>query len=358
MSRRITIGAIVAVTLSAASQGCRTVRLAPVPPSSEIETTLLLIGDAGETNPRDTDQVLRSLRSQASEAPERTVVVFLGDNVYPEGVPQFGAVQWADSRRRLTDQINAVPAGAQGLFVPGNHDWAGEGPYGLYSVRLQEGMIATLAQRPEVRMLPGNGCPGPSALDFGRLRLVLLDTQWWLHKFLVRDSATKCTTNVGEVTAQLRKDVQPPGQDRVVVVGAHHPLLTGGEHGGYCGVVGPFRRFGGANQDIISGANRTMRDSLQSAFASRPPLIFASGHDHDLQVLRAGPRTIQLISGAGSPSKSACAVHMRETYYAGQHSSGFMRVDIMRGKGVLLRVYSFSSRGVGEMTYERWLEPR
>jgi len=145
----------------------------------------------------------------------------------------------------------------------------------------------------------------------------------------------------------------------VVFVVAHHPLMTGGAHGGYCGITGPYRRFGGSSQDILSGANRTMRDSIRSAFTGRPPLAYVAGHDHNLQVLRGG-RNVNyiLVSGAGSASKTECAVKMRESYYVTQHRAGFMRVDIMRGKGVLLRVYRYPAGKHGALAYTRWLELR
>ena len=130
---------------------------------AEIETTLFLIGDAGEPDPRNPTLVLDSLRRMAAETPGRTVIVFLGDNVYPNGTPVDSSLTWPDARRRLEAQVNAVPQGARGIFIPGNHDWQEAGPYGLYAVRLQERMIASLAAGRDIRMLPGNGCPGPTA---------------------------------------------------------------------------------------------------------------------------------------------------------------------------------------------------
>lgn len=330
-------------------------------PASEIETTLFLIGDAGEPDPHEVGAPLDSLFAQASVAPERTIVVFLGDNVYPGGVPAEGAAEWADSRRRLEAQVKAIPPGVRGIFVPGNHDWADETAFGLYSIRLQERMIASLAEGRNVRLLPGNGCPGPYSVDIGRLRFIALDTQWWLHSFIVRDSSSHCPTNtMATVTAALREQVRPPGEGRVVFVGGHHPLMTGGLHGSYCGATGPFRRFGGRSQDIISSANRTMRDSIRAAFDGHPPLAFVAGHDHTLQVLRGG-RNVDylLVSGAGSAGKTECAVRLRESYYVSQHRAGFMRIDIMKGKGVLLRVFRYpGTLHTGALSYSRWLEPR
>jgi hypothetical protein len=326
----------------------------------EIETTLFLIGDAGEPDPRQVGSPLDSLAVQAAAAPERTIVIYLGDNVYPAGIPSEGAAEWADARRRLEAQVKAIPLGARGIFVPGNHDWANAAPFGLYSIRLQEQMIGSLAQGRNVRMMPTNGCPGPAILDVGRLHLVALDTQWWLHSFIVRDDKSNCpASTIGTVTAALREQVRPQGDGRVVLVAAHHPLMTGGIHGGYCGVTGPFRRFGGNAQDILSGSNRAMRDSLRSAFFGHPPLAYIAGHDHNLQVLRGG-RNVDylLVSGAGAASKTECAVRMRESYYVSQHHAGFMRIDIMKGKGVLLRVFRYPPVGTSGLAYSRWLEVR
>ncbi|MGH7482395.1 MAG: metallophosphoesterase family protein [Longimicrobiales bacterium] len=333
----------------------------PLPSPDAIETTVFLIGDAGAPDPREIGVPLDSLTVQAAAAPERSIIVFLGDNVYEAGIPEEGRAEWADARRRLAAQVRAVPEGVTGIFLPGNHDWAEEGPFGLYAVRLQEDMIAALADGRDVRMLPGNGCPGPVVMDLGRLRLVLLDTQWWLHDYIVHDAETDCRTDVGAVTAALRAAVAPdPARpDRVTIVAGHHPLMSGGEHGGYCGVSGPFHRFGGRSQDIISNANRTMRDSIESAFAGHPPLAYVAGHEHNLQVLRGEPSaTYLLVSGAGSQSKVSCAVRLRESYYVSQHRSGFMRVDIMENGRVLLSVFRYEGDGTGGRSHTQWLEPR
>jgi hypothetical protein len=335
----------------------------PPPPGQlspeEIETTVFLIGDAGEPDPRDVDTPLDSLRAQAATAPGRSIIVFLGDNVYPEGIPRSERAVRADARRRLAAQVRAVPEGARGIFIPGNHDWAYGGPFGLYAIRLQEELIDELAGDRDVRLLPENGCPGPAVIDAERLRLVLLDTQWWLHDYIVHDETSDCTRSTGEVTDSLRKAVAGIREDGVAVVAGHHPMMTGGEHGGYCGVSGPFHRFGGRSQDIISSSNRTMRDSLESAFAARPPLVYAAGHDHNLQVLRGtdAVRTL-LVSGAGSPAKASCAVHLRESYYVAQNRAGFMRLDILRGRGVLLSVFRYERDGSGGRSYSRWIEER
>jgi len=353
---RLRAGVICAAALTL-FPGCRamltTAELAP----ADIETSLYLIGDAGEPDPRGRSRVLDSMTALMLTDPRKSVVMFLGDNVYPDGIPEEGRAEYADARRRLQVQVDAIPPGVRAFFIPGNHDWAGSGPFGLYSIRLQEQMLGTMASGRDIRMVPSRGCPGPVAIDFGRLRFIALDTQWWLHSYIVRDAESKCATEPAAVTAALRQQISGDVPGRVVVVGAHHPLMTGGEHGGYCGITGPFRRLAGHSQDILSSLNRTMRDSIETAFTVKPPLVYAAGHEHNLQVLRGGS-TVQylLVSGAGSQSKVGCGVWLRESYYVAQHRTGFMRLDIMRDKGVFLRVYTYTAEGRGGVTYSRWLE--
>lgn len=349
---------LLASALTALS-ACTPKRAATDVTPEEIETTILFVGDAGDPDPRRVALALDSMAAQAAVAPERTIIVFLGDNVYPSGIVRDSAFEYEDARRRLLAQVNSVPVGAKGIFVPGNHDWAAGGAFGLYAVRLEERMLAQMARErgKDIRMLPGNGCPGPSALDIGRLRLIILDTQWWLHEYIVRDERSNCQTDMGSVTAALRELVKTTPDGRVTIAAGHHPLMTGGEHGGYCGLTGPFRRLGGRSQDILSSLNRNMRDSLESAFRAKPPVAYAAGHDHNLQVMKGTP-SVQylLVSGAGSAAKVSCAVYLRESYYVSQQRSGFMRVDILKGKGVVLNVFDYTGAGDRGAPFARWLE--
>src|SRR4029078_4412629 len=99
---------------------------------------------------------------------------------------------------------------------------------------------------------------------------------------------------------------------------------------------------------ISSAQNRRMRDSIEKPFTAQPPLVYAAGHDHSLQVLKGGPSVRYiLVSGAGSQGKIECTVRLRESYFIAPHRSGFMRLDIMRNKGVLLTVFQYGSAGGG-----------
>ena len=194
-----------------------------LPPSTEpvgpadaatIESTIFLIGDAG--NPAPEEPVLIALKRQITEGRGERVVVFLGDNVYPRGMPAEGAPDRSEAERRLLGQIEvATETKVKAYFVPGNHDWAYMGPAGWDRIKLQGDFIeahgAGFAQ-----LLPRNGCPGPEVVDVGRrVRIILLDTQWWVHEFRKpTDSTSSCATWTGQqVVDSMRNALQSAARE-------------------------------------------------------------------------------------------------------------------------------------------------
>src|SRR5688500_4611494 len=116
IARRSLAGVLCMMT-SATVTACRPhLRIEEIPPA-QIETTLFLIGDAGEPNPRQGEAALDSLTVHASAAPGRSIIVFLGDNVYPDGSPEEGRAEHADARRRLEVQVNAAARAPRAVFL-------------------------------------------------------------------------------------------------------------------------------------------------------------------------------------------------------------------------------------------------
>jgi hypothetical protein len=207
---------------------------APVPPMDSIELALFLIGDAG-SKAYDGEPVLAELARQADSF--RTVkqyVVFLGDNVYPRGVPPLGHPAREDAERKLAAQVYAIRKGAaEGFLVPGNHDWDRQGRDGWNAIRRQDSLVQEFGGT-EVRLLPHGGCPGPEVVDVGRhVRLIALDSEWWVHNDVkpYGDTSPCPTRTEVEVTDSLLGALRDKGARHAIVVD-HHPLRSGGEHGG------------------------------------------------------------------------------------------------------------------------------
>lgn len=336
------------------------------PAADSVDTRVFLIGDAGV--PRPQDPVLASLAREVGRDPGRSLVVYLGDNIYPQGLPVATAAGRPEAERRLRAQVEAARApGATVVFIPGNHDWDISAEDGWNAIRRQE---AFLREAGGVELQPEGGCPGPVVRDVGaRVRLVALDTQWWLHGGpRPIGPASPCAQKTeAEVAAALVAAVRAAGDRRVVVVG-HHPLASGGPHGGGFGwkdhvfplrawkswlwlplpVIGsayPIARTSGiTDQDFSGDANRRMRAALEGAFAEAAPLVYAAGHEHNLQVVKRAAPTYLLVSGAGAHRHLTPTGRTDGALYA-RSTSGYMRLDVEASGGVRLSVVEVGHDG-------------
>ena len=295
--------------------------------------------------------------------------------MYPEGMTERKRHEATD---RLTPQLTvAKSTGAHGLFIPGNHDWASGRAEGHNALRAQEEFINDVLAG-ESNFLPFGGSPGPVVLELPKtdpvLRLIVLDTQWWLHQ---HEKPKKSLEKVIEELVGLL-DTELP----VIVVG-HHPLESYGSHGGFYDwkahlfplrfwkkwlwipvpIVGSVYSYGRwhlyrSDQDLNGARNKNMVVQLNRAFAMRklPPqgprvLIYASGHEHSLQVLKGAVTDYLLVSGAAASQKVTEVMSGDSTLFAHQHT-GFMAIDFLDDGKVLLRVVEPEGKGV---LFHRWL---
>lgn len=327
---------------------------------------LLLLGDGG--TPRPDEPVLKTLSEWAQKDAAKTSIVFLGDNMYPEGMT---VRKKHEAATRLTPQLTVVKdAGVHGLFIPGNHDWASGKSEGYSAILAQEKFIND-ALAGEQNFLPSGGSPGPVALELPKVnpvvRLIVLDTQWWFHQHEKPEKSPE--TVIEELIALL--DTELP----VIVVG-HHPLQSYGPHGGYfdwkshffagrvlkkwlwiptpiLGSAYPYARkyFYKFDQDIGSAPYDNLVVQLNRAFSTRKPppegtslLIYAAGHEHSLQVLKGDSVDYLLISGAAASRKVTEVLSGENTLFAHQHT-GFMAVDFFTDGKVLLCVVEPEGKG-------------
>jgi len=362
--------------------GC-TVRIVPPgPPAPVVEphhvaTSIFLIGDAGLAPPSG-DPVLAALRELVARAPDSSLVVFLGDNLYPRGLPRPEAPDRAEGERRLSAQIEAALVGsARVVFVPGNHDWDKSGPDGFEAIRRQGEFIAANGAG-RARLLPAGGCPGPVVEETGGIRVILLDTEWWL-----RDGpkgGVKCDpASTQGVLAALAEGIGGAGGKPVIVAG-HHPLATGGNHGGnfslgdhlfplrklnkalwvplpVIGSLYPIIRGAGvSDQDVAGGKNVRFRAEMDSVFALSPPLLYAAGHEHSLQIIDRGRPPLLAVSGSGILGHQSFLDEAPGARLA-LSQPGFMRVDLLRDGRVRLGVIVVDGAGRGRELHAEWLKP-
>lgn len=333
--------------------------------AGEPSVRVLLLGDAGRA--LYGSPVLRAARDVALEPAGRTVAVYLGDNVYPNGLPAEGDPERAHGEATLLAQLGAFEGtGAEVYFTPGNHDWAQGSEHGVENLVRQREFIAKNG-RGKARLLPGDGSPGPVCVDEGELRLVFVDTQWWLHEHERPEASVE----------DVKRELAACLEHSPALLATHHPPRTHGVHGNYftwqdhvfpltrlrpwaylplplIGSLYPLTRsFGVSAQDIEHGTNRRMVEDLGGVLKRSPPLAWVAGHEHNLQVLEGAPLAdFTLVSGAAS--KVGAVTDDEDTVFA-HEALGFMEIQFFPSRAPLLVVHS-EVAGVVRPTFRHVLE--
>jgi hypothetical protein len=291
---------------------------------------LILAGDGGSPIPED--PTLALLGEWGDARPARTTVIFLGDNVYPSGLQSSsGARQRGEAI--LLQQLNATRA--HELFIPGNHDWG----YTRFQ-RIARGVLANEERFVEAHgasFEPQHGCPGPVALELlaprsalrGGLTVIALDLNWWL---LPESARPVCEgiKSTDDFIARLRAELETRRSQNVVVV-AHHPIRSGGPHGGFTrgfwldlGVAVAYRFYG--VQDLVQPTYQQMVKVLDQLLEENPVLAMVGGHDHSLQILD-GSKAARLVVVSGAASETTGVTSIEGTLFAHAHR-GFIVFDL------------------------------
>ncbi len=291
-------------------------------PDLPLEHTMYLVGDAGYVPDDGVNPVLTYLKAHLATESKDASLVFLGDNIYPEGMPRKSAPTRAVAEERLIAQLDVAKVfPGRPFFVAGNHDWYVDG---LKGVKRQEKFIEKYLDRKNV-LLPKPGCSGPEEIELTEdLVLLLIDSQWyltdWEDETEINDD---CPVKSREFFANYYKFALRGNRRKNVVVALHHPLYSNGVHGGQftfndhlfplrainkdlwvplpiLGSIYPLLRGTVASaQDIPHPVNRKYQDILINTAQNFGSFIFASGHEHALEYFE-NDNQHYIVSGAGA----------------------------------------------------------
>ncbi len=332
-----------------------------LPPDSTLAHSIFLIGDTGAPHYDGAGDVLSLLDTMLAGAGVRSSVVFLGDNVYPSGMPPASSPHRGDAERRIDAQLDVVEDHpGHVIFLPGNHDWGGAGLGGdREAVLRQEAYVEQQLNRGNTFM-PDGGFPGPIDVQVDEdIVLIVIDTQWWLeNRKPFGNTGTYELELEGEFLLEL-DDVLWRHADKHRVVVAHHPLFSNGEHGGFFRGARSLwsgerlaRGYLGTPQDLSNLKYRRLRRSLLSIFEHHRDLVYAAGHEHSLQYF---PHNAQHYIVSGSGSKTGHVESGRGALFADE-VKGFAALHYYTDGSIWLRFYApGDGASVAEALYTRRL---
>jgi hypothetical protein len=355
-----------------------------------------LIGDAGYANASN-DAPIRAIARSSEKISTPELTVFLGDNVYDDGLPPAGDPDRARGEAVLNRQLAVFDedTSMRGLFIPGNHDWDGMGSAGRAGVTRQ-GEYIRAASRGRIRLVPDSAQPGPVVvLRNDVLQVIALDSQWWLHDYdkphypgrptvspvtgAPSDSATR------EAIADSLYGLLNDFGGKVSILLAHHPLETYGPHGGHFGlqdhlfpltnvaswlwlplpIIGsayPVARSNGYSAQDLSSAEYqryigTIGRAVNAATArGRYNVFIASGHEHALQVIQPKAELFYLVSGNGILDHASALSDEGAYATFASEMAGYVTLDVYDDGGAMLKVVGLADNWAEpEVLFEQWV---
>lgn len=346
--------------------------------SDPVVQRMFLVGDAGQLKDGH-HPVCDWLKAHVNWDDSSNVLVYLGDNIYPKGMPSEGSPSLDEARKILDYQVSVVAGKkARAFFVPGNHDWKEGKPGGWQQVKNEEAYIGSLGL-PNVDLLPKEGCPGPIAVPLGeKMVLVCMDSQWWLQDPGDRpglESACDCKDEKSILNAL--KDIISSYPDKLIVLAMHHPFYTHGEHGGYytlrqhlfpltdlspglyiplplIGSVYPISRgIFGNGQDTKNPRYKDLREQVEEIIKGHSNVVHVAGHEHTLQLLEHDS-VYYVVSGGGSKHSR---VRMGRNSLMAKEESGFAVIELHASGRPEIRFYNMGASDLGQTFYTASLPP-
>lgn len=284
---------------------------------SDIHKTIFLFGDGGALTAPETffEDFSEHFKKQ-----NKTIALFLGDNIYEKGLQPKNHPQRSHSEELLLKQWNGVKNVVnQAIFIPGNHDWYHDG---YNSIKEQRKFINDQKEK-KLLFYPKTDCPIESVSLSDNIQLIVVDSQWYLENWDNHPTINKnCSIKSKEkFLDELNSEIQKfPSKN--VLLALHHPLITYGDHGGNHGLkshlfplkkkipmpglatLGQLLRSPGGviKQDVANARYNDLIRNLTVMLDGNPNVIVVSGHDHNLQLIEA-PYFTQIVSGSISKQK-------------------------------------------------------
>ncbi|HEX8546281.1 MAG TPA: metallophosphoesterase [Cytophagaceae bacterium] len=339
--------------------------------------SVFLIGDAGAPSLLKQEPTLKILQNQLEQVDENSAVFFLGDNIYPTGFPLTSDPEHETAEKRLVEQLK-ITKNFKGrvCMISGNHDWNKGRAGGFQAMMRQQAYVDGYFGKKDV-YLPRNGCPDPveiQATPF--LTFVVLNTQWWVHTSTkpIGKSGGCSINNEQEFFVELTKILER-NKDKTIVVIGHHPMYSKAMHGGkfdmkqhlfpltevnkkmyiplpIAGSIYPiYRKYIGSREDMAHPRYRNLRKRLIAIFEKYDGLIYAAGHDHNLQYIKKHNQHY-IVSGAGC--KVTYVQKGSGAYFTHAHK-GFFRLDYYDNGDLWLEVWEPDELGEASLVYRKEL---
>lgn len=324
---------------------------------ANIAHSFYLIGDAGNADQPGPQKLLSVFGQRLQAADSASTLLFLGDNIYPSGMPNNGSTFRASAEEKINKQL-ALSKKFKGktIFIPGNHDWYN----GVDGLREQEKYVNEYLKQKKA-FLPRKNC-GIDKLDINEYTaLIVIDSEWFLqdwdkHPKINEDCDIKTREQFYlELQSEINKN-----QNKTTIIAMHHPLMSNGPHGGQFSlekqlfpikriplpvigsVINLLRKTTGASPaDLQNKKYNAFARRIRAMIQDKRNVIVVSGHEHNLQYIdNLGIK--QVVSGAGSKAEAARAINANDFSFG---RGGYAVINVHKNGAAKLSFFGLDSQG-------------
>ncbi len=331
-----------------------------------ISHTFYLVGDAGNPDPSAPNAVLENLAIRLKSSKRASTLLFLGDNIYPDGIPAEASAKRETAIKTMERQMS-VSDNFKGrtIFIPGNHDWR-SGINGLEA----ESNIVIDRYKDSTSFMPRKNCGIDNTAINDSIQLITVDSEWFLEDWDKHPRINEnCTIKTRDQFYNELQNLISDNQNKNVVIALHHPLASNGRSGGeysWRQQLFPFQNnfplpflgsafnavrktSGIVSQDIQNKKYNAMVNRITTIVQGKPNIVLVSGHDHNLQYIERG-NVKQIISGSGFKTDPARAIGPKDFSYGGQ---GYARFEINKTGASKLTFYGIEKDGSEKIVFEQ-----
>lgn len=323
------------------------------PKDKQIKHSFYLIGDAGNSPIGKETNALKQLKVELSKADKKSTLLFLGDNVYPSGLPKKEDEKRPFAEHQLNTQTKiAKDFKGRTIFIPGNHDWYSDGMKGL---KRQEKFIEDKLGKNT--FLPENACPIEKVEISDDIVMIIIDSQWYLTNWNKHPNINdNCEIKTRVKFFEEFEGLVKKARGKTTIIALHHPMFSNGPHGGQFSfaknltpvpilgtIKNVIRKTGGVSpQDLQSKKYKAFKQRIVTLSQENDKVIFVSGHEHSLQYI-VQDNLPQIISGSGSKTTATRNNGGGEFSYG---TEGYARLDVFKDGSSHVRFYKAQDNAV------------
>jgi hypothetical protein len=317
----------------------------------EVLYSIYLVGDAGKLDANDENIVTQVVGDKLKDASENSALIYLGDNVYNDGLPKKGHKKRAKAEKILDAQLDIVKDyKGKTIFIPGNHDWR----RGLKGIKRQEKYIEKKLANKKI-LFPEDGCPLQKIKINDKIVVIAINSQWYLEDWnknpTINDNCDIKTRSkfFSELETLIKRN-----DDKTTIIAMHHPIYSNGSHGGEFTVkqqlkpvpilgslISLVRKTGGVSpQDLQNKRYLEFKNRIVSLAQHNSKIIFVSGHEHNLQYIKKNNLS-QIISGSGA--KTTASKIKSNTSFA-YNNLGYAKLIIYKDGSSKIAFFSIDNR--------------